>query len=174
MKAALPSPPRSIDAWLERLDATSLPISDRQREQLHRELRRGDRPLRIIAQRLQTCPALTLALLREANRHAPGPLGSDSEHLESALVRLGLSRAATILQELPERNATTLPPTLIQLLLIMSFFPDIAFWKAAALLIAFGILTTVTTRTGLQKGMTWLNSLPRPGRFPKRATHKRG
>lgn len=112
------APPRSLDAWLERLDATSLPISDRQREQLHRELRRGDRPLRIIAQRLQTCPALTLALLREANRHAPGPLGSDSEHLESALVRLGLSRAATILQELPERNATTLPPALIQLLLI--------------------------------------------------------
>ncbi|WP_046866740.1 purine-cytosine permease family protein [Microvirga massiliensis] len=50
----------------------------------------------------------------------------------------------------------------IQLLLIMSFFPDIAFWKAASLLIAFGILTTVTTRTGLQKGMTWLNRIAIP------------
>lgn len=50
----------------------------------------------------------------------------------------------------------------IQLLLIMTFFPDIAFWKAGVLLVFFGILMTVTTRTGLQKGMTWLNRLAIP------------
>src|SRR5690606_11172102 len=73
-------------------------------------------PLPIIAQRLQTCPALALALLREANRHGSGPLGGNSEHLESALVRLGLDRAEAILLALPERSARTLPPALIQLL----------------------------------------------------------
>lgn len=50
----------------------------------------------------------------------------------------------------------------IQLLLIMSFWPEIEFWKAAVLLIFFGILMTVTTRTGLQKGMKWLNRVAIP------------
>lgn len=117
-KPDLSAPPRSLDAWLECLDGANLPISRRQREQLLCELRRGDRPLRMIAQRLQSSPALTLALLREANRHGPGPLGGSSEHLESALVRLGMNRAEAILRALPERSAATLPPSLIQLLLI--------------------------------------------------------
>jgi len=51
---------------------------------------------------------------------------------------------------------------IIQLLLIMSFWPDISFWWGAVLLIFFGILMTVTTRTGLQKGMTWLNRIAIP------------
>lgn len=110
------APPRSLDAWLERLDDAQLPVSGRQRQQLRRELQRADCPLPIIAQRLQTCPALALALLREANRHGSGPLGGNSEHLESALVRLGLDRAEAILLALPERSARTLPPALIQLL----------------------------------------------------------
>ena len=112
------APPRSLDAWLERLDGAQLPVSARQREQLRRELQRADRPLHTIAQRLQTCPALTLALLREANRHGTGPLGGTTEHLESALVRLGVNRAEAILLGLPERSASTLPPALIQLLQI--------------------------------------------------------
>ncbi|HLT03912.1 MAG TPA: HDOD domain-containing protein [Pseudomonas sp.] len=112
------TPPRSLNGWLERLDGVNLPLSRRQREQLCHELRHGERPLRVIAPRLQTSPAVTLALLREANRQSPGPLGGAVEHVEGALVRLGLERAEAILRDLPERSAATLPPSLIQLLVI--------------------------------------------------------
>jgi len=50
----------------------------------------------------------------------------------------------------------------IQLLLIMTFFPNVSLLTAGILLVAFGILMTVTTRTGLQKGMTWLNRIAIP------------
>src|SRR5690606_10986493 len=82
--------PRTLDAWVQRLENATLPISERQREQLRRELRRGDLPLRVIAQRLQASAALTFALLREANRVPAGPLGGSVEHVEGALTRLGL------------------------------------------------------------------------------------
>lgn len=110
--------PRTLDAWVQRLENATLPISERQREQLRRELRRGDLPLRVIAQRLQASAALTFALLREANRVPAGPLGGSVEHVEGALTRLGLERVEAILMSLPERSATTLPAQLIQLLLI--------------------------------------------------------
>lgn len=113
----LSAPPRSLDAWLARLDGADLPISRRQREQLLGELR-GERPLRVIAPRLQTNPAISLALLREANRLGPGPLGGAVETVEGALVRLGLDRAEALLLTLPDRSATTLPPSLIQMLVI--------------------------------------------------------
>lgn len=112
------APPRTLDAWLHCLDATCPPISERQREQLRQELQRSDRPLWAIAQRLQSSPAFTLALLREANRQPPGPLGGPVEHIESALTRLGLDRAEVILKALPQRSASTLPASLVQLLLI--------------------------------------------------------
>ncbi|MBW1673571.1 MAG: cytosine permease [Deltaproteobacteria bacterium] len=51
---------------------------------------------------------------------------------------------------------------IIQLLLIMSFWPDISFWKGAGLLIFFGLLMTTTTRTGLQRGMKWLARITIP------------
>lgn len=51
---------------------------------------------------------------------------------------------------------------IIQLLLLMSFWPDLEFWKSAALLIFSGILMTVTSRTGLENGMKWLNRIAIP------------
>src|SRR5690606_40268289 len=99
------TPPRSLNGWLERLDGVNLPLSRRQREQLCHELRHGERPLRVIPPRLQTSPAVTLALLREANRQWPGPPGGAVEHVEAAPVRLGLDRAQARLRVLPERPA---------------------------------------------------------------------
>jgi cytosine permease len=51
---------------------------------------------------------------------------------------------------------------IIQLLLIMTFWPDISFWKGAGLLIFFGVLMTSTTRTGLQRGIKWLARITIP------------
>lgn len=51
---------------------------------------------------------------------------------------------------------------IIQLLLLQTFWPDIELWKGAALLVFFGILMTTTTRTGLQKGMKWLDRISIP------------
>lgn len=51
---------------------------------------------------------------------------------------------------------------IIQLLLLQSFFTGVGFWIGAVLLVFSGILMTVTTRTGLQKGMKWLNRIAIP------------
>jgi len=51
---------------------------------------------------------------------------------------------------------------IVQLLLIMSFWPKISFWKGAVLLTFFGILMTSTTRTGIQRGMKWLARITIP------------
>jgi len=51
---------------------------------------------------------------------------------------------------------------IIQLLLLQSFWPNIELWKGAALLVFFGVLMTTTTRTGLQKGMKWLDRISIP------------
>lgn len=110
--------PRSLDAWLVRLDGAALPLSNRQREQLCQDLRHGTRSLSWIAARVQSSPAATLALLREANRQPAGPLGGTVEHVEGALIRLGLARAEALVQALPERSATTLPAPLLQVLVI--------------------------------------------------------
>lgn len=50
----------------------------------------------------------------------------------------------------------------IQLLLLMSFWPHLDFWSSAGLLVASGALMTTTSFIGMDKGMKWLDRFVLP------------
>lgn len=111
-------PPQSLNAWITHLDGVALPVTREVRRDLLLALRRPNSSLREIAQTMLTCPALALALLRDANRHPASSLVEPANSLETALARLGLRRAEALLVGLPVLRAEHTPLPLRQLLLI--------------------------------------------------------
>jgi HD-like signal output (HDOD) protein len=109
--------PNTAEAWLQKLDAHALPIPVQQHEQLRRAMDDNNCSLREIATMLQSCPALALRLLREANHQKNDP-DDTTQSLESALARLGLKRAEALLDELPTTAAHAIGEPLRQIQLI--------------------------------------------------------
>lgn len=109
--------PRTLDAWLKQLDAVRLPVAASQHERVRRTLVDSRRSLREIAEQMQHSPTIALLLLREANRSS-NSFSEPAESLEMALNRLGLSRAETLLNQMPVVDEAQIPLALRQLLLI--------------------------------------------------------
>ncbi|WP_442969190.1 HDOD domain-containing protein [Pseudomonas sp. Q1-7] len=109
--------PRSLDGWIKLLDGVRLPVPASAHEKVRRALGDNRRSLRDIADLTQESPALALSLLREANASA-NLLSSPAESLETALTRLGLKRAETLLNRLPAVAEDEIPQALRQLQLI--------------------------------------------------------
>lgn len=110
--------PRTVDAWVAHLDGVALPVGRHLRRDLQLALHQPNASLRDIAQDILTSPALTLAVLREANRARPGSRAAPAQTLDTALARLGLRRAETLLRGLPVLGAEHTPLPLRQLQLI--------------------------------------------------------
>ncbi|PWU30627.1 histidine kinase [Pseudomonas sp. RW407] len=109
--------PQRLASWLQLLEELPLPVPAEQHERVRRALADNRRSLRDIADLLQDCPTLALAILREANR-ARMARDNPAESLEVALSRLGLVRATALLESLPSVPAAQMPPALGQMLLI--------------------------------------------------------
>lgn len=109
--------PAVLEQWLQLLENLALPVPSEQHERIRRALGDSRRSLREIADLLQDCPTLALAILREANR-ARMAQDNPAESLEVALSRLGLTRAAALLESLPHVPRAQMPPVLGQMLVI--------------------------------------------------------
>lgn len=113
----MPSPdvaPRSLDAWLQELEAVRLPISPGEQLFLQRTLGDDHLSLREVATRVQTSPIFVLALIREASLGLAEPVAT----AELALRRLGLSRAAGLLREQHVQPEENIPAPLRQVQLV--------------------------------------------------------
>lgn len=108
---------RTLDKWLEQLDTQLLPVPLESHQSVSRALNDSRRSLREIAELMQSSPALVLAVLREANRHA-GSFSEPAESLESAIGRLGLQRTADLLRRQPACALADIPLPLRQIQLI--------------------------------------------------------
>ncbi|QLC73561.1 HDOD domain-containing protein [Pseudomonas sp. LPB0260] len=114
----MPTPlPRSLDAWLKQLDKQPIPVPADSHQRVCRALADSRCSLRDIAELMQASPALSLRVLREANRHSGG-LGEPAESLESAIGRLGLQRTEELVQRQPTLPAEEVPPALRQIQLV--------------------------------------------------------
>ena len=109
--------PQRLASWLQLLEELPLPVPAEQHERVRRALADNRRSLRDIVDLLQDSPTLALAILREANR-ARMAQDNPAESLEVALSRLGLVRAAALLESLPSVPEAQMPPALGQMLLI--------------------------------------------------------
>nr|WP_294976213.1 HDOD domain-containing protein [uncultured Pseudomonas sp.] len=116
MTTTVPNPER-LAAWLSLLEELPLPVPQEQRDAIRRALDDSHRSIRDIADLLQDCPTLALAILREANR-AESARDNPAESLEVALNRLGLARVTQLLEHLPSQPEAQMPRALSQLLLI--------------------------------------------------------
>lgn len=106
--------PRTLDAWLRRLDAVRLPMQREDQARLQRALGDERLALREVAARVQTCASFTLALVREANQGRNEPATS----VEMVLRRLGLKRAAALLRDFELRAESDIPRSLRQAQLV--------------------------------------------------------
>lgn len=109
--------PRTLNDWLKQLDNQLLPASSDSLQTLRRALADSSRSRRELADLMQSCPALALSVLREANRTSSG-LSEQTDSLEAAISRLGLSRIETLLNRLPALPEEELPGALRQIQLI--------------------------------------------------------
>jgi hypothetical protein len=109
--------PRTLDAWLKRLDGIRLPVPVASHDRVLDALGDSRRSLRDIAELMQESPALVLCVLREANHHSNG-VTEPAESLEVAINRLGLKRTEELLQRLPALEWDEIPTTLRQLQMI--------------------------------------------------------
>ncbi|HSC82159.1 MAG TPA: HDOD domain-containing protein [Pseudomonas sp.] len=109
--------PRTLDGWLQQLDAVRLPIVREQQEKVRHYLLDSRRSLREIAEQIQASPTIALQLLREANRGNSG-FSEPTESLEMALNRLGLKRTEALLGQMPTLSEEQLPKALSQLQLV--------------------------------------------------------
>ncbi|WXL25214.1 HDOD domain-containing protein [Ectopseudomonas mendocina] len=112
-----PHTPRTLTDWLKQLDTPLLPASSESVQKMRRGLMDSNCSMRELAELMSHCPALALAVLREANR-STSTLSNKTESLEAALNRLGLKRAEALLSQLPTAAETALPPALRQIQLI--------------------------------------------------------
>lgn len=106
-----------LATWLQQLENLPLPVPAEQHERIRHALADSRRSLRELADQLQDCPTLALAILREANR-ARSARDNPAESLEVALSRLGLARASALLERLPSVPLAQMPPALGQMLVI--------------------------------------------------------
>jgi hypothetical protein len=109
--------PRTLKDWLKQLDSQLLPASSESLQPLRRALADSNRSRRELADLMQSCPALALSVLREANRKSSG-LSEQTDSLEAAISRLGLSRTEALLNRLPAQPEQELPKPFRQILLI--------------------------------------------------------
>lgn len=108
---------RNLTDWLKQLDSQLLPASTDSQQQLRRALADSNRSMRELAELMQSCPALALNVMREANRKSSG-LSERTESLEAAISRLGIKRTEELLNRLPALPEQELPKALRQILLI--------------------------------------------------------
>ena len=109
--------PRTLDAWLDALDAVVLPAAAAPYARVQRALRDSSLSLRQIAELIQTSPALALVVIREANRGAAAS-SKPAESLEVALSRIGLKRAEALFANIPAARPDEIPAPLRQVMLI--------------------------------------------------------
>lgn len=112
-----PPRPRTLNDWLTLLDKQRLPVTQQSQLLILRALADSNKSMRDIAELMQQCPTLALAVLREANRQGGG-FHEPTESLENAVSRLGLSRVETVLKQLPSLNEEEMPLALRQIQLI--------------------------------------------------------
>lgn len=109
--------PRTLDAWLDALDAVVLPAAAVPYARVQRALRDSSLSLRQIAELIQASPALALIVIREANRGA-ATTSKPAESLEVALSRIGLKRAEALFAKVPAAQPEAIPAPLRQVMLI--------------------------------------------------------
>lgn len=109
--------PRSLPAWIKALDAVALPAFAAPHGQVIQALRDSRLSMRQIAEQVQISPVLALYVIREANRNL-GAASEPAESLEVALSRIGLQRAAQLLNRIPAAEPRDIPAPLRQTVLI--------------------------------------------------------
>lgn len=109
--------PRTLKDWLKQLDGQLLPASSESIQLLRRALADSNKSRRELAELMQSCPALALSVLRAANNNSNG-LSEQTESLEAAISRLGLSRTEALLNRIPAVAEQDIPRALQQILLI--------------------------------------------------------
>lgn len=109
--------PRTLDEWLQQLQGKHLPATVQSRDRLLHCLLDSRRSLREIADSLLDCPSAALAVMREANQRN-NHLSEPANTLETALNRIGLKNAETLLRRLPVLEEGDIPQPLRQVQLI--------------------------------------------------------
>ncbi|MBX9764611.1 MAG: HDOD domain-containing protein, partial [Pseudomonadaceae bacterium] len=109
--------PRTIKDWLKQLDGQLLPATTDSIQMLRRALADSNKSRRELADLMQSCPALTLSVLRAANSKNSG-LSEQTDSLEAAISRLGLTRTEALLNRLPAMAEAEMPRAFRQILLI--------------------------------------------------------
>ncbi|HEY0290489.1 MAG TPA: HDOD domain-containing protein [Pseudomonas sp.] len=109
--------PRTLDAWITRLDGIALPVPATVHARVRSGLTDPSRSMRDIAEIMQQSPALVLSVMREANLHSGG-ITQPAESLEVAITRLGLARTETLLARLPSMKEQDISLALRQLQMI--------------------------------------------------------
>ncbi|PTS85228.1 histidine kinase [Pseudomonas sp. HMWF032] len=109
--------PRTLKDWLKQLDEQLLPASSTSLQLLRQALADSNRSRRELAELMQSCPALALSVLREANSKNGG-LNEQTDSLEAAISRLGLSRTEALLKRIPSLPEQELSKPYRQILLI--------------------------------------------------------
>jgi hypothetical protein len=109
--------PRTIKDWLKQLDGQLLPATTESIQMLRRALADSNKSRRELADLMQSCPALALSVLRAANSKSSG-LSEQTESLEAAISRLGLTRTEALLNRLPAMAEAEMPRAFRQILLI--------------------------------------------------------
>src|SRR5690554_8192959 len=109
--------PRSLPAWIKALDTVALPAFAAPHGQVIQALRDSRLSMRQIAEQVQISPVLALYVIREANRNL-GAASEPAESLEVALSRIGLQRAAQLLNKIPAAEPRDIPAPLRQTVLI--------------------------------------------------------
>jgi hypothetical protein len=109
--------PRTLKDWLKQLDGQLLPATSDSIQMLRRALADSNKSRRELADLMQSCPALALSVLRAANSRNNG-VSEQTESLEAAISRLGLSRTEALLNRLPAVAEQDIPTPVQQILLI--------------------------------------------------------
>ena len=109
--------PRSLDAWLQLLGQSCLPLEQAQHTHLRRTLADSRKNWREMADQIELNPTFALQILREANQSIKS-LSEPAESLEIALSRLGLKRCEALLNQTPCVAESEIPVALRQILLI--------------------------------------------------------
>ena len=109
--------PRTLKDWLKLLDSQLLPASSESVLKLRHALADSNRSMRELADLMQQCPALALSVLREANSKSNGH-SEQTESLEAAISRVGITRTENLLARLPTLPQQELPKALRQIQLI--------------------------------------------------------
>ena len=87
-ETTVPTPrPTTLSGWIKLLDGVPLPVPQVSHDKVCRAIADSRSSLRDIADLMQNSPALALSIIREANRHTQGNMGTPAENLEVAINR---------------------------------------------------------------------------------------